>query len=47
MRHAVVMNQPAISHGLGGESETAQIHAKGPNDRLTVSRNDQHPFRQM
>lgn len=47
VHRAVVVNLRAIDHVTRGENETAQIHLKGRNDVLPVSRNYLHLFRQM
>lgn len=47
VHRAVVVNLRAISHVTRGENETAQIHLKGHDEALPVSRNYLHLFRQM
>ena len=47
VHRSVVVNRRAISHVTRGENETAQIHLKGRDDVLPVSRSYLHLFRQM
>lgn len=47
VHRSVVVNLRAISHVKRGLNETADIHLKGRNDVLPVSRNYLHLFRQM
>ena len=47
VHRSVVVNRHAISHVTRGENETAQIHLKGREDVLPVSRSYLHLFRQM
>ena len=47
VHRSVVVNLRAISHVTRGENETADIHLKGRNDVLPVSRSYLHLFRQM
>ena len=47
VHRAVVVNRRAISHITRGANETAQIHLKGRDDVLPVSRSYLHLFRQM
>ena len=47
VHRSVVVNLRAVSHVVRGENETAQIHLKGRNEVLPVSRNYLHIFRQM
>jgi len=47
VHRAVVVNRRAISHITRGANETAQIHLKGREDVLPVSRSYLHLFRQM
>ena len=48
VHRSVVVNLRAISHLLKRhDTETAEIHVKGRNDVLPVSRNYLHLFRQM
>ena len=47
VHRAVVVNLRAISHVTRGENETAQIHLKGRDEVLPVSRSYLHLFRQM
>ena len=43
----MVVNLRAISHVTRGENETADIHLKGREEVLPVSRNYLHLFKQM
>ena len=47
VHRSVVVNLRAISHVTRGQNETAQIHLKGRDDVLPVSRSYLHHFRQM
>jgi len=47
VHRSVVVNLRAISHVKRHDNETAEIHLKGRNDVLPVSRNYIHVFRQM
>jgi DNA-binding LytR/AlgR family response regulator len=47
VHRSVVVNLRAISHVTRGDNETADIHLKGRDDVLPVSRNFLHLFRQM
>ena len=47
VHRSVVVNLRAISHVRRHDNETAEIHLKGRNDVLPVSRNHLHLFRQM
>ena len=47
VHRSVVVNLRAISHVKRHENETAEIHLKGRDDVLPVSRNYLHLFRQM
>ena len=47
VHRAVVVNLGAISHVTRGDNETADIHLKGREEVLPVSRNYLHLFRQM
>ncbi|HTA65381.1 MAG TPA: LytTR family DNA-binding domain-containing protein [Xanthomonadaceae bacterium] len=47
VHRSVVVNLRAVSHVVRGENETADIHLKGRNDVLPVSRSYLHLFRQM
>ncbi len=47
VHRSVVVNLRAISHVKRHHSETAEIHLKGRDDVLPVSRNYLHLFRQM
>ena len=47
VHRAVVVNRRAISHITRGANETAQIHLKGRDEVLPVSRSYLHLFRQM
>jgi DNA-binding LytR/AlgR family response regulator len=47
VHRSVVVNLSAISHVRRGENETADIHLKGREDVLPVSRTYLHLFRQM
>jgi DNA-binding LytR/AlgR family response regulator len=47
VHRSVVVNLRAISHVRRHDNETAEIHVKGRNDVLPVSRNYLHVFRQM
>lgn len=47
VHRSVVVNLRAISHVTRGQNETADIHLKGRDDVLPVSRNYLHLFRQM
>ena len=47
VHRSVVVNLRAISHVTRGENETAQIHLKGRDEVLPVSRSYLHLFRQM
>jgi len=47
VHRSVVVNLRAISHVKRHHSETAEIHLKGRDDVLPVSRNCLHLFRQM
>jgi DNA-binding LytR/AlgR family response regulator len=47
VHRSVVVNLRAISHVKRHDNETAEIHLKGRNDLLPVSRNYVHLFRQM
>jgi DNA-binding LytR/AlgR family response regulator len=47
VHRSVVVNLRAISHVERHDNETAEIHLKGRNDVLPVSRNYVHLFRQM
>jgi DNA-binding LytR/AlgR family response regulator len=44
---SVVVNLRAISHITRGDNETADIHLKGRDEVLPVSRGYLHLFRQM
>jgi DNA-binding LytR/AlgR family response regulator len=47
VHRSVVVNLSAISHVTRGENETADIHLKGRQETLPVSRTYLHLFRQM
>jgi DNA-binding LytR/AlgR family response regulator len=47
VHRSVVVNLGAISHVKRHDNETAEIHVKGRDDVLPVSRNYLHLFRQM
>jgi DNA-binding LytR/AlgR family response regulator len=47
VHRSVVVNLRAISHVKRHDNETAEIHLKGRDDVLPVSRNHLHLFRQM
>jgi DNA-binding LytR/AlgR family response regulator len=47
VHRSVVVNLRAISHVTRGLNETADVHLKGRNDVLPVSRSYLHLFRQM
>jgi DNA-binding LytR/AlgR family response regulator len=47
VHRSVVVNLRAISHVKRHDNETAEIHLKGRDDLLPVSRNFVHLFRQM
>jgi len=47
VHRSVVVNLRAISHVTRHDNETAEIHLKGRDDVLPVSRNYLHLFRQM
>ena len=47
VHRSIVVNLRAISHVTRHETETAEIHLKGRDDVLPVSRNYLHLFRQM
>ena len=47
VHRSVIVNLRAISHVKRHDNETAEIHLKGRNDVLPVSRNYVHLFRQM
>jgi DNA-binding LytR/AlgR family response regulator len=47
VHRSVVVNLRAVSHVTRGENETADIHLKGREDILPVSRTYLHLFRQM
>ena len=47
VHRSVVVNLRAISHVRRHDNETAEIHVKGRDDVLPVSRNYVHLFRQM
>ena len=47
VHRSVVVNLRAISHVTRGENETADIHLKGRQETLPVSRTYLHLFRQM
>jgi DNA-binding LytR/AlgR family response regulator len=47
VHRSVVVNLKAISHVTRGENETADIHLKGRQETLPVSRTYLHLFRQM
>jgi DNA-binding LytR/AlgR family response regulator len=47
VHRSVVVNLRAISHVRRHDNETAEIHLKGRDDVLPVSRNFAHLFRQM
>jgi DNA-binding LytR/AlgR family response regulator len=47
VHRSVVVNLRAISHVKRHDNETAEIHLKGRNEVLPVSRNYVHLFRQM
>jgi DNA-binding LytR/AlgR family response regulator len=47
VHRSVVVNLRAISHVRRHDNETAEIHVKGRDDVLPVSRNYLHVFRQM
>jgi DNA-binding LytR/AlgR family response regulator len=47
VHRSVVVNLRAISHVTRHDNETAEIHLKGRDDVLPVSRNYVHLFRQM
>lgn len=47
VHRSVVVNLRAISHVTRGQNETADVHLKGRDEILPVSRNYLHLFRQM
>ena len=47
VHRSVVVNMRAISHVTRGENETADIHLKGRQETLPVSRTYLHLFKQM
>jgi DNA-binding LytR/AlgR family response regulator len=47
VHRSVVVNLRAISHVKRQDNETAEIHLKGRDEALPVSRNYVHLFRQM
>jgi DNA-binding LytR/AlgR family response regulator len=47
VHRSVVVNLSAISHVTRGENETADVHLKGREETLPVSRTYLHLFRQM
>jgi DNA-binding LytR/AlgR family response regulator len=47
VHRSVVVNLRAISHVTRGDNETANIHLKGRNEVLPVSRSYLHHFKQM
>jgi len=47
VHRSVVVNWAAVSHVVRGDHETALIHLKNRTERLPVSRNYLHLFRQM
>ncbi len=47
VHRSVVVNLRAISHVKRHDNETAEVHIRGRNDVLPVSRNYLHLFRQM
>lgn len=47
VHRSVVVNLRAVGHVIRGANETAEIHLKGRDDVLPVSRNYVHLFRQM
>jgi DNA-binding LytR/AlgR family response regulator len=47
VHRSVVVNLRAVSHVTRGENETADIHLKGREEKLPVSRTYLHLFRQM
>jgi len=47
VHRSVVVNMRAISHVTRGENETADIHLKGRQETLPVSRTYLHMFKQM
>jgi DNA-binding LytR/AlgR family response regulator len=47
VHRSVVVNLRAISHVTRGANETADIHLKGREEVLPVSRSYLHLFRQM
>ena len=47
VHRSVVVNLRAISHVKRHDNETAEIHLKGRDDVLPVSRSYLHWFRQM
>jgi DNA-binding LytR/AlgR family response regulator len=47
VHRSVVVNLQAISHVTRGLNETADIHLKGRDEVLPVSRSYLHLFRQM
>jgi DNA-binding LytR/AlgR family response regulator len=47
VHRSVVVNLRAISHVTRGDNETADIHLRGRNEVLPVSRSYLHLFRQM
>jgi DNA-binding LytR/AlgR family response regulator len=47
VHRSVVVNLSSIDHVVRGANETADIHLKGRDDVLPVSRNYLHLFRQM
>ncbi len=47
VHRSVVVNLSAISHVIRGDNETANVHLKGRNEVLPVSRSYLHVFKQM
>ena len=47
VHRSVVVNLSAITHVTRGANETADVHLKGRDEILPVSRNYLHLFRQM
>jgi DNA-binding LytR/AlgR family response regulator len=47
VHRAVIVNLRAVDRIVRGENETAQVHVKGRDEVLPVSRGYLHQFRQM
>ena len=47
VHRSVVVNLRAVSHVTRGQNETAQVHLRGRDEVLPVSRSFLHHYRQM